>query len=134
MKRKFVSLMLATAMTAAVLAGCGGDGGDGGNDGGSQPSDEGTSDETGSGDQQAPEDEGQTPSAGGGSVYLLNFKPESNNQWQKLAETYTEQTGVSVTVLTAAEGTYSQTQQAEMAKGDEAPTIFNIGNATAAQT
>lgn len=134
MKRKFVSLMLATAMTAAVLAGCGDDGGDGGNDGGSQPSDEGTSDETGSGDQQAPEDEGQTPSAGGGSVYLLNFKPESNDQWQKLAETYTEQTGVSVTVLTAAEGTYSQTQQAEMAKGDEAPTIFNIGNATAAQT
>lgn len=86
MKRKFVSLMLATAMTAAVLAGCGGDGGDGGNDGGSQPSDEGTSDETGSGDQQAPEDEGQTPSAGG-SVYLLNFKPESNDSgrsWQRL--------------------------------------------------
>lgn len=68
-----------------------------------------------------------------GKVYLLNFKPETNDAWQELAEIYTEETGVPVTVLTAAEGTYSTTLQSELAKS-EAPTIFNIGNATAAQT
>ena len=31
-----------------------------------------------------------------GSVYYLNFKPEADEAWQKLAATYTEQTGVPV--------------------------------------
>lgn len=39
-----------------------------------------------------------------GSVYYLNFKPEADQAWQDLAAIYTEQTGVPVTVLTAAEG------------------------------
>lgn len=68
-----------------------------------------------------------------GSVYMLNFKPEVDQQWKDLAAIYTKQTGVEVSVLTAAEGTYSTQLQSEMAK-DKAPTIFNIGNATAAQT
>ena len=68
-----------------------------------------------------------------GKVYLLNFKPETDDAWKELAQIYTDETGVPVTVLTAAEGTYSTTLQSEMAKS-EAPTIFNIGNATAAQT
>ena len=42
-----------------------------------------------------------------GSVYYLNFKPEADEAWQALAKTYTEQTGVPVTVVTAASGTYS---------------------------
>ena len=41
-----------------------------------------------------------------GSVYYLNFKPEQNEAWQNLAKVYTETTGVPVTVLTAASGTY----------------------------
>lgn len=135
MKRKFVSLMLVTAMTAAMLAGCGSGGNDGGgNDGGSQPSNDDTQDETGGEEQQAPEDGEETPSAGGGSVYLLNFKSEIDQQWQDTAKLYTDLTGVKVTVLTAAEGTYSQKQQAEMAKGDDAPTLFNLGSTQAAQT
>ena len=36
--------------------------------------------------------------AAAGSVYYLNFKPESDKAWQALAETYTKQTGVPVTV------------------------------------
>lgn len=136
MKRKFVSLMLVTAMSAALLAGCGGDGGSGSSDDGNTPSadnagDDGAGD---SGEAETPDDGGETSSAGGGSVYLLNFKSEIDQQWQNTAKLYTELTGVPVTVLTAAEGTYSQKQQAEMAKGDDAPTLFNIGSTQAAQT
>ena len=58
-----------------------------------------------------------------GKVYYLNFKPESDAAWQELAKTYTEKTGVEVTVVTAAEGTYSDTLIAEMGKS-EAPTLF----------
>ncbi|MCD7764819.1 MAG: ABC transporter substrate-binding protein [Lachnospiraceae bacterium] len=68
-----------------------------------------------------------------GSVYLLNFKPETDEAWQDLAAVYTEQTGVEVTVLTAADGQYDTTLQAEMAKS-EAPTIFTIGNTSDAAT
>lgn len=68
-----------------------------------------------------------------GSVYYLNFKPEADQAWQDLAAIYTEQTGVPVTVLTAASGEYNTTLQAEMAK-EVMPTIFNVGNADAAAT
>ena len=64
---------------------------------------------------------------------MLNFKPETDEAWQDLAETYTDQTGVEVNVLTAADGQYNTTLQSEMAKSD-APTIFNVGNSSAAQT
>ncbi len=63
----------------------------------------------------------------GGTVYYLNFKPEADGAWQKLAETYTQQTGVEVKVVTAAAGTYSETLTAEMSKSS-APTLFQCGN------
>ena len=37
-----------------------------------------------------------------GHVYYLNFKPESDEQWKEIAEIYKEETGVEVTVKTAA--------------------------------
>ena len=40
-----------------------------------------------------------------GSVYWLNFKPESDQALQELAAMYTEETGVPVKVVTAASGT-----------------------------
>ena len=61
-----------------------------------------------------------------GSVYFLNFKPEADSAWQALAKTYTEKTGVTVKVVTAASGTYETTLTAEMAKKD-APTLFQCG-------
>ncbi len=60
-----------------------------------------------------------------GSVYYLNFKPEQDEAWQNLAKAYTEETGVEVTVLTAASGTYEETLMAEMGK-TEAPTLFQV--------
>ena len=60
-----------------------------------------------------------------GSVYYLNFKPEQDEAWQNLAKAYTEATGVEVTVLTAASGTYEETLMAEMGKS-EAPTLFQV--------
>ena len=63
--------------------------------------------------------------AAAGSVYYLNFKPEQKDQWEALAASYTEQTGIPVTVRTAASGTYEETLSAEMAKS-EAPTLFQV--------
>lgn len=60
-----------------------------------------------------------------GKVYYLNFKPEADEYWQDLAKEYTEETGVPVTVLTAASGEYEKTLKSEMAKS-EAPTLFQV--------
>lgn len=60
-----------------------------------------------------------------GRVYYLNFKPEQDADWQKLAKKYTEKTGVEVKVVTAAAGTYESTLTAELDK-DNAPTLFQI--------
>ena len=68
-----------------------------------------------------------------GKVYYLNFKPESDEAWQKLAADYTAETGVEVKVVTAASGTYDTTLQNEMGKSG-APTMFQVGNAGAVST
>ena len=60
-----------------------------------------------------------------GSVYYLNFKPEQADQWVALAAKYTEETGVPVSVVTAASGTYESTLKSEIAK-TEAPTLFQV--------
>ena len=65
-----------------------------------------------------------------GSVYWLNFKPESDEALQQIAALYTKETGVPVKVVTAASGTYDQTLTAQMDKSD-APTIFVVGNQAA---
>jgi len=68
-----------------------------------------------------------------GSVYWLNFKPESDEALQEIAAMYTEETGVSVKVVTAASGTYNETLTAQMDKSD-APTMFVVGNQAAVDT
>ncbi len=60
-----------------------------------------------------------------GTVYYLNFKPEQDKAWQELAQKYTEETGVEVNVLTAAEGKYQETLTAEMDK-NKMPTLFQV--------
>ena len=64
---------------------------------------------------------------GNGSVYWLNFKPESDEALQQIAGMYKEATGVDVKVVTAASGSYRQTLFSEMDKSS-APTLFIIGN------
>ena len=131
MKKKIVSTMLCATMIATMLAGCGGS-----DNGGSAATDNGGSaatDNGGSTEEAAPAgdsaDSGETaaPAAGGGSVYWLNFKPESDEVLQEVAADYTAKTGVEVKVVTAASGTYSTTLLSEMDKSAP-PTLFIIGN------
>ena len=68
-----------------------------------------------------------------GSVFWLNFKPESDEALKKLAAMYTEETGVPVEILTAASGTYNETLTAEMDKSNP-PTLFVVGNQAAVST
>ena len=78
-------------------------------------------------------DEPKTDGEATGSVYWLNFKPESDADLHKLAAMYTEKTGVPVNVVTAASGTYSQTLTAEMDKSAP-PTLFVVGNQVGVKT
>jgi len=82
---------------------------------------------------EAPAAEAPAP-APAGKVYYLNFKPEADEAWQALAAQYTELTGVPVTVVTAASGTYSETLTAEMDKGASSPTLFQCGNMAGVET
>ena len=98
---------LALAMSAAMLAGCGSSA--------SSSAAESTSAAAGT----------AAAASGTGRVYYLNFKPEADEYWQELAKEYTSETGVPVTVLTAASGEYESTLKSEMAKS-EAPTMFQV--------
>lgn len=72
---------------------------------------------------------GSTSDSGGdsdkGQVYFMNFKPEQEEAYKKIAKAYEEKTGVKVKVVTAASGQYETQLTSEMAKSD-APTIFQI--------
>ena len=107
--KKTLSLTLAAAMTAGLLVGCGGGA---------------ASSSTPAASSDAVASSEATPAAAG-KVYYLNFKPEQDEAWQKLAAKYTEETGVPVTVVTAASGQYETTLMSEMAKSD-APTLFQV--------
>ena len=100
--KKTIALVLALVLCLALMAGCGS-----------------KQDAQGSGEPAG--------DASNGSVYWLNFKPESDEVLQKVAKMYTEKTGVPVKVVTAAAGTYNQTLMSEMDKSS-APTMFIIGN------
>ena len=106
MKKRLVAMTLTCALAATALAGCGGSTG---------------GDSTASGDSTAATE----TSTAEGSVYYLNFKPEQDQQWQDLAKAYTEETGVPVTVVTAASGNYETTLMSEMGKSG-APTLFQV--------
>ena len=126
MKKKVLSVVLSAAMASAVLAGCGSKGSDtAATEAGSAATEAATAAATEA--AAATTEAADTAAINGGRVYLLNFKPETDEAWQELASKYND-LGGNVTVLTAADGQYATTLQSEMAKS-EAPTIFNIGNA-----
>ena len=104
--KKALALVLAAAMALSFVA-CGG-----------------TSSTPASTPGSTPASGASTPAAAG-KVYYLNFKPEQDEAWQALAKKYTEETGVPVTVVTAASGNYETTLMAEMGKSD-APTLFQV--------
>ena len=53
------------------------------------------------------------------------LKPELDEAYTKIADEYTQETGVTVKVVTAASGTYEQTLRSEIVK-TEPPVIFQI--------
>ena len=110
--KRFLALLMALAMVFA-LAACG-------SEAASTPAAEGSAPAEGS----TTAEEAPAPAAAG-SVYYLNFKPEQDEAWQNLAKAYTEETGVPVTVVTAASGTYEQTLMSEIAKSNP-PTLFQV--------
>ena len=97
--KRLLAAGLATIMACSMLTGCG----------------------SGSSDKKASSDKDSSK----GSVYYLNFKPEADEQWQELAKEYTDETGVPVTVVTAAANQYETTLKSEMGKS-EAPTLFQV--------
>ena len=111
--KKTLSLSLASAMALGLLAGCGSS---------ASSTAASTADSTAS---AADSTSTAATSDAAGKVYYLNFKPEQDEAWQDLAAKYTEETGVPVTVVTAASGQYETTLMSEMAKSD-APTLFQV--------
>ena len=107
--KKVIALLLSMTMAVGMLTACGGSE---------------TPAETPAATEDSAEAE-ETALAADGSVYYLNFKPEQDEAWQTLAAAYTAETGVPVTVVTAASGEYETTLMAEMGKS-EAPTLFQV--------
>ena len=103
--KKVFALLLTLSLCVGLLSACGGSKTE-------TPASSGSDQET-----SAP--------AATGAVYYLNFKPEQDEAWQNLAKAYTEETGVPVTVVTAASGTYEQTLMSEIAKSTP-PTLFQV--------
>lgn len=125
-RRQWLALGLAAVMTAGTLAGCGSGGsGDSGADSANPETTAAAKAEDTEKADSADSGSGDNGSSAGGSVYYLNFKPEQDPQWQELAKAYTEETGVQVTVVTAASGEYETTLMSEMGKSS-APTLFQV--------
>lgn len=119
--KRILALMVAVLMLCGIMAAC--------SSGDKSPSTSGSSSSAGESkpeDSKADEsDVSEDTNTASGSVYYLNFKPEQDKDWQTLAAKYTEETGVNVTVLTAASGQYETTLKSEIAKS-EAPTLFQV--------
>ena len=108
--------MLVMSMMAAMAAGCG-------------SSSDSTASSSTSGNSTASTETGSTDkkeASGDGQVYYLNFKPEQDQQWQDLAKAYTDETGVPVTVVTAASGNYETDPDELRWARVGAPTLFQV--------
>ena len=126
--KRWLALGVAAIMTAGVLAGCGSTSTDSANDSSENTATEATeaTEATDAAESTESTDTAEGEAAtGSGAVYYLNFKPEQDEQWQELAKAYTEETGVPVTVVTAASGNYETTLMSEMGKSG-APTLFQV--------
>lgn len=113
-RKQLAALGLSLVTAASVLAGCGS----------STPTEtKAPSEGTAPGGRSAASIAKQA--SGDGEVYFLNFKPETATIWEEVMKTFTQETGIPATVMTAASGTYEQTLKSEVAK-TKAPTLFQI--------
>ena len=85
--KKVIALLLSLTMAVGMLTACG-----------AKEEAPVVTEESEATEEEAP--------AADGAVYYLNFKPEQDEAWQNLAKAYEEETGVPVTVVTAASGEY----------------------------
>lgn len=125
MKKKLISALLAAAIAVTMATGCGTEKNED-NTNNNNAAQEGN--EAGNaGEKNETENAGEQDKTADaeGSVYYLNFKPEQAEQWKDLAEEYSNETGIPVTIETAAAGTYESTLKSEMAK-EQAPTLFQV--------
>lgn len=97
--KKYTALFLSLLMLTGILSSCKSEGGTG------STSDKATAEKQ--------------------EIIFLNFKPEIASVYKEIAAEYEKETGVKVTVNTAASGEYEQTLKSEIAKSDS-PTIFQI--------
>ena len=116
MKKRFLAVALTVAMGASLLAGCGSS---------TEETAAAAADTATEAAKEEAKEEKAESSEAAGAVYYLNFKPEQDQQWQDLAAAYTAETGVPVTVVTAASGEYETTLMSEMGKSS-APTLFQV--------
>ncbi len=122
MKKRWLSLLLSAAVAVTMAAGCGTEKNEG-NTQENNTAEEGTGTDN-AGTEDNNQGNNETADAQG-AVYYLNFKPEQAEQWKELAKLYSDETGVPVTIETAASGTYESSLKSEMAKS-EAPTLFQV--------
>ena len=110
--KKLIAMLLALALVLSLVA-CGA----------SEPAAEAPA-------ADAPAAEAPKADGAKGSVYWLNFKPESDEALKEIGAMYEAETGVPVKIVTAASGTYEQTLTSQIDKSD-APTLIVVGNAAA---
>ena len=122
MKKRWLSLLLSATVAVTMAAGCGTEKNEG-NTQENNTAEEGTGTDN-AGTEDNNQGNNETADAQG-AVYYLNFKPEQAEQWKELAKLYSDETGVPVTIETAASGTYESSLKSEMAKS-EAPTLFQV--------
>lgn len=125
MKKKLISALLAAAIAVTMATGCGTEKNED-NTNNNNAAQEGN-EASNAGEKNETENAGEQDKTADaeGSVYYLNFKPEQAEQWKDLAEEYSNETGIPVTIETAAAGTYESTLKSEMAK-EQAPTLFQV--------
>lgn len=125
-KKKILACFLSICLAAAMFTGCGNVSADGtvqNGNGANEDSDMKSQDNTAVGTDVTEEDQGGETTSG--KVYFLNFKSELSAEWEEVASSFTEETGIEMKVVTAGSGTYEQTLKSELSK-KEMPTLFNI--------
>lgn len=103
--KKMLALVLALAMVLTMFTACGGD-----------DKDDKKTDPVTIDDEKAQE----------GEVFMLNFKPEQDEAFQRAAEAFEKETEIKVTVQTSAANQYENDLKTLMTSKDKAPTLFTI--------
>lgn len=106
MKKRILALALALAMVMTMFAACGK----------KEDEEKATAKPVANNEEAAKK----------GEVKMLNFKPEQDEAFKEAAEAFTKETGIKVTVETAASNEYESTLKTKMTSKDDMPSLFTI--------